>query len=202
MNVEQESDIERDWISFPSIYIPRGSKLFRVHISKNHPIWFCNDSYHRFDPSESHNHLFGACYFGFEPLACLIEIFGKVVNITEEEINQRSLSVIQTKRSLRIADTTDRRVLGKFGLTAEISTGSDYKEPQRLSWQLFETGFDGIKYWIRHDPKMELEAIAIFGAPGEDHKRFNVLNTEPIPETLIATVDEFGLQVIPSAYLL
>ena len=202
MSAEQASEEERDWTTFPVIQISTGSRLFRIHISKNYPIWFCNDTYHRFDPPQSNRHLYGVCYFGFEPLASLIETFGKIGYIAEREINQRSLSVIQTKRLLNIADTTDRTILGRFRLTAEIATGSDYKEPQWLSWKLYEAGFDGIKYRVRHDPKMELEALAVFGEPGENRERFTIFNTEPIPNSHIAEVAEFGFKTIPTANLL
>ena len=79
----------------------------------------------------------------------------RVLPVTE--ITNRCLSVARLVRAVKLADLTNRIVLGKFGVTAAHSTASDYAESQRLSAQLHIAGFDGIRYRVRHDPAMELD---------------------------------------------
>lgn len=158
-------EIKRNWSSFPFFSLAEEQRIYRIHANEKHPIWLGNEGLGRFDPPESCRQLYGACYFGLDLLTSFIEVFGRMRCVSESEVNRRSLSAIQPTLTLTIADTTDRTILGKFGLTAEISASSDYKESQHLSCQLFRAGFDGIKYRVRHDPRGELEAIAPFWNP-------------------------------------
>src|SRR4051794_31484697 len=55
---------------------------------------------------------------------------------------------------LQLADLTDRTVLGDFGVTAAHSAGSDYAPSQERAANLFDAGFDRVRYRVRHDPAM------------------------------------------------
>jgi len=48
---------------------------------------------------------------------------------------------------------------------------------------------------------MILEAVALFGEPGETPDRFHPPKTEPIPAPLIAAGRQFRIEVLPSAPL-
>lgn len=100
-----------------------------------------------------------------------------------------------------VADLTDRAVLGEFGITAAHSMGIEYGPAQELACGLFEAGFDGVVYRVRHDPAMMLESVALFGEPGETAGRFNPPKTIRIPESLLADARQFCIEVLPAAPL-
>ena len=72
-------------------------------------------------------------------------------------------------------------MLGDFGVTASHSTGTDYAPAQELAAELFDAGIGGVLYRVRHDPAMILEAVALFGDPGEGPDRFEPTKPRPIP---------------------
>ena len=141
------------------------------------------------------------CYLGHEPLASYVEVFGRFRAVPKAELDRRCLSELTVRRVVEIADLTDRTVLGAFGITAAHSVGTDYEPAQELASRLFGAGFEGIVYRVRHDPAMELEAVALFGEPGETPDRFNPPKSSPIPQELIAAGQQFQIEVLPAAPL-
>jgi RES domain len=190
-----------DWTSFPAYIISQGTSLFRIHRREFHPAWFNSDGAWRFDPPRSHRSRFGSCYLGLEPLASYVEVFGRFQVVPEAEIDRRALSQFDIQRNLRCADLTDRTVLGDFGVTAAHSTGADYGPAQELAANLYDAGFDGIRYRVRHDPAMLLEGVALFGEPGETAGRLPAPKTEVISENLVAEGNAFHIRVVPSVAL-
>lgn len=191
-----------EWRAFPFRLIDRDDPLFRIHRHDRSPIWFNSDGTGRFDPPADNRRCFGVCYFGFEAVSAYIEVFGRIGTLSQIDIDQRRLTELSSTRRLTVADLTDRSVLGGFGVTAEYSTGGDYELAQDLALNLFEARFDGVVYRIRHDPAMALEAVALFGEPGEDTSRFGPSKTVPIPDALIESGErEFGIYVVASALL-
>jgi hypothetical protein len=88
-------------------------------------------------------------------------------------------------------------VLGRYGIAADISVGTDYGPSQRLASDLYASGFDGIYYTARHDPAFLERSAAVFGGAG-DEKLFAV-TTYPIPPDVIGQgITEFGLTVLPT----
>ncbi len=148
--------------SFPEFWLVSGGALVRIHRLANSPEHFGTSGDNRFDPPPGRRAKFGTCYLAFEPIAAYVEVFGDFEEVDEDEVDLRALSTAILKEDLRLGDVTDRSVLGDFDITAEISTGSDYAGPQALASDLFDAGFDGIRYRVRHDPAMELEAVALF----------------------------------------
>ncbi|PQP17313.1 hypothetical protein C5613_34670 [Rhodococcus opacus] len=53
-------------------------------------------------------------------------------------------------RELRVADATSNAAI-QFGMTSEISTTTDYALTQQWAQALRAAGFDGIRYWARHE---------------------------------------------------
>jgi RES domain-containing protein len=117
--------------------------------------------------------------------------------ITWEDIEERSLTELTLARSLKLADLTERSVVGRYGVAGDISTGTDYGPSRKLAGRLYELGFDGIYYTARHDPAFLERGVAVFGGSG-DQKLF-ATSTTAIPEALVdQAAREFGLLVLPS----
>lgn len=193
----------RQWSDFPAWSLSLGTPLFRIHQRSFSPAWFNNDGTWRFDPPPSHRSRFGTCYLGLDPLASYVEVFGRFRTIPHEHVQQRALSTLSLPTNAAIADLTERTVLGDYGVTAAHSSGSDYQPAQELSATLHDAGFAGIRYRIRHDPAMQLEAIALFGDPGETPDRFSPSwKTADIPKSVIDDARRiFHIMVVPSRAL-
>jgi hypothetical protein len=190
-----------DWSTFPSFGLEESTELFRIHQEHLHPAWFNNDGGWRFDPPPTHRTKFGSCYLGLEPLSSYVEVFGRIGTVPEGEVSKRALSSLTSLGTFAIADLTDRTVLGLYKVTAAHSTGTDYEPAQKLAADLYDAGFDGIRYRVSHDPAMKLEAIAVFGEPGETPGRLSSPKTSPIPRSLIVEGEAFSIFVNPSALL-
>ena len=59
-------------------------------------------------------------------------------------------------------NVTSRRAL-KFGITAEAGAGGDYEASRTMASQVAAAGFDGVVWLVRHDPRLQLLGIALFG---------------------------------------
>lgn len=151
-----------DWADFPARVMPAGTPLHRIHRRGCSPAHFNTARLCRFDAPPDASSSYGVCYLAPDPLAAYVEVFGRFRAMPADKIARRCLSTAHTSRELRIADLTQRSVLGRYGVTAAHSTGSDYRASQSLSARLHAAGFDGILYRIRHDPSMALEAVAVF----------------------------------------
>ena len=195
----EEAGWERpDWAEFPERILKSNTPLHRIHRDSRSAVFFGVSGDHRFDPPPGHPRVFGVCYFGLVPLAAFVEVFGRVRPVQRPEVDGRRLSTARPTQPLRVADLTQREVLGRFGVNAAHSTGSDYRPAQLLSVQLHAAGFDGIAYRIRHDPQMLLEALALFGEPeATSHARMRRDNPSPIPGSLINDGRQFGIEVLP-----
>lgn len=191
----------KDWSDFPTRSIDTSQPLFRIHRRPLHPAWFNTDGSWRFDPLPTHRDRFGVCYLGFEPLAAYVEVFGRIRAVPQVEIDRRRLSELTVTHRVELGDLTDRTVLGDFGITAAHSTGTDYSPAQELATRLFDAGLDGVLYRVRHDPAMTLEAVALFGEPGETPDRLGPAKRGPIDDRLIHDGRQFRIEVIPAAPL-
>lgn len=192
-----------DWAAFPAIQLTRDIELTRVHSAAHHPAYFNDSDAWRFGPPASRKDKFGVCYLGFgQALTAYVEKYGRSGVITSAQKAGDALSVLHVARSQALADLTDRRIVGQFGVTNTHSSGAEYGPAQQLASDLFDAGFAGIRYRIRHDPKSVLEAVALFGAAGEHRDRFESPKTQsPIPGWLIDAGEEFGIHEIPPGFL-
>lgn len=190
---------QEDLGSFPELP-PLPDRVFaRIHNSLYGSLHFCNSGVGRFDlPAKTGN---GTCYVSLRPIGAFVEVFGRFTTVTREMIDERSLSELTPSRPLRLADLTNRQVLGGFGITGDISTGADYGPSQKWALRLFNAGFEGIHYVVRHDPSHIERSVAVFGNEESTADLFDV-NTGPIPRDLIEEAcREFGFRVWPSAAL-
>lgn len=192
-----------DWTEFPTFQLGPRIDLWRIHNLNKNPAFFNPSDAWRFGPLPTHRGKFGVCYLGLgESIPAYVEKYGRFGVITTTQRAQDGLSELTVARTMALADLTHRSVLGNFGINASHSVGGDYRLSQRLAAQLFDAGFDGIRYRINHDPRLELEAVALFGEPGEHPERFNPPKTiNPIPDALVAVGHEFGIIEVPTAAL-
>ncbi len=156
----------------------------------------------RFDPPPSHVSRFGACYVARTEIACFLEVFGGLPVVSQHEIDVRRTTTFTATRPLRLANLTDRIVLGRYRIDGSMQTGMDRTATQALAAERFDEGFDGIVYRIRHDPRLVLEGLALFSTPGTNSKFFGQPRTGSISAAVIKTAaDEFGIDVLPTSAL-
>lgn len=148
---------------FPARTWKAGRPLWRIHRSTRGAWWFSDDGTGRFDPVRAGG--LGACYFAQDPLGAFVEVFRTRIELDQDDVDERRLARVELNHDLRLADLTSRRAL-RFGVTAEIGAGGDYDASQRLAAGLAAAGYDGIRWWVRHDPRQQLAGIAIFGPAG------------------------------------
>jgi hypothetical protein len=118
----------------------------------------------RFDLAVPH----GTCYLATDPLAALLEFLGPDRSggiVSAELLAERRVRELHLPEDIKVADVTSRGASG-FGITAEIGTILPYDRPQAWARQLHEANFQGIVYWLRHDPSRS-EGFALFGPHGE-----------------------------------
>ncbi len=119
----------------------------------------------------------------------------RIVNYNTE-IEVRALTATRLASERRVADLTSRRA-AEFGIDNAYSASADYRPSQELAALLFDAGFEGVRYKIRHDPAQGLEALALFhSAPGEHPELFATQKASPIPIDVIELAErEFGITV-------
>ena len=175
----------------------RGERtIYRIHPSARAPWWFSSAGDGRFDPVGTGT---GACYLAEAPLGAWVEVFRKRQLLPEVEIAERLLLAVALKRDLRLADITARRALS-VGVTASLGANEHYDESQKFAVQALENGFDGVRYFVRHDPAQKLYGLALFaqaGTPEPAKPRWPV-DSGAIPDALVRDAERvFGYRVLP-----
>jgi hypothetical protein len=151
----------------------------------------------RFDPVGTGT---GVCYLAEAPLGAWVEVFRKHQVLPEVEIVERSLLTVALKRDLRLADITARRALS-FGVTSSLGANEHYEESQTFAVQALENGFDGVRYFVRHDPAQKLYGLALFaqaGIPAPGNRQWPA-DSGAIPNALVRDAERlFGYRVLPT----
>jgi hypothetical protein len=192
-------------VDFPARILDVADPLFRIHSDKHEPEWFCNDGKCRFDPPPAFARVFGACYTCTDPLGAYIEKFGRFEHlIPQSAVDGQRLTELGLPEPLRVADLSDRTIVGRWRLTAEIWAGDDYEASGRWAQALFEASFDGICYPARHDVQGNLTSVAVFGKP--EYQPGQLIQRTPptaiTPDLIEWAARDFGIDVIPAAPLL
>jgi len=136
----------------------------RIHSSRHGAIFFGNKSTpgaNRFDAPAGE---FGALYVGRDAHCAFVETFLHATGVrfvTTASLSQRTLSVVEARRPLRLADLRGEG-LARMGADASLAAGTDYTLTQKWSKAIHEHPRkpDGIVYRARHDPKRS--AVALF----------------------------------------
>jgi hypothetical protein len=168
-----------------------------MHKVGRSPWWFSNDGSGRFDPMGVPNR--GACYFAADELAAFVEVFRTQMTLPVESIERRRVSLVVLDRDLRLADLCARRALG-YGVTAELGAGGDYDRSQEFASAALAAGFEGVRWWVRHDPAQTLVGLALFGPAGEpdDSGEWPVPDAAELSDRLLVQARRtFGYRVVP-----
>jgi hypothetical protein len=157
--------------------------IYRLHRRTRRPWYFSTSGTGRFDLPEPD----GTCYAALDPAVAFVEVFYGFRIVSTEELVDVVVSTMEVEApsALRLADCTNPRAAA-YGVTSEINTTVDYALTQRWAAALREAGFDGVRYWARHDPGRG-PAVALFGPAGqsEDHPE---AATQPVDPALQADV--------------
>lgn len=177
---------------FPIRRLTPRRTLWRIHLKDKGPWWFCSDLECRFDLQRPH----GTCYVAEDPLGSFVETFTDVTLVAEQDVKQRRLSALHVPRTLRLADCTNAASRG-FGCTGEIHTTIDYDLTQRWARAFVAASFDGIRYFVRHDPAQRRVGLALVGEAGEA-KHWPDPTTKEIDENLLLdAARRFGIHILP-----
>lgn len=146
---------------FPAHVVPAGFSLHRTHPIHLDPWWFGHSLRGRFDLSEPD----GTCYTAETELVTLLEAWAGIALIPRPELAHRAISTLHLGHDATVADMTSNTALS-FGITAEISTTIDYALTQHWATALRAAGYDGIRYWARHEVARTAACIALFNTAG------------------------------------
>lgn len=177
---------------FPARSLTLTRRLWRIHWADKGAWWFCSNLEHRFDLP----HPLGTCHLAEHPLGSFLEVFTDVRRIAQEEIDARRLSELLVPRRMRLADCTSPHARG-FGCTGEIHTTVDYELTRGWATAFVEARFDGIRYFVRHDPSFRLVGIALFGRAGEPQDLPDSDTGEIPPVVISEAARRFGILVLP-----
>jgi hypothetical protein len=193
---------------FPSLTWMAHQPLARIHRQELGSMFFGTDQDGRWNPPSPGSD-WGTCYVSTHPLGAALEVFGRLRVLPQREIDRRVLARIYLSSDVLLADMTHPSVVGRFGLTAEASTGAGtttYPQTQQWALRLREAGFGGIHYAARHDPTLGSRSIELFGkaSTGEDSDEpwsewleDSTATTAPIPADLIERLSgTFGFTIL------
>lgn len=62
---------------------------------------------------------------------------------------------------LRLADVSSRGAL-RYGVTADIGADRDHTPSHQFAAPAADAGFDGVCWWVRHEPAPRLRGVALF----------------------------------------
>ena len=180
---------------FPHRTLSAKDTLYRIHESIHNANHYSKSGQNRFDAPPGHSPRYGVCYTALAAIGAYIEVFGRSGFSTPAQLAEYCLSAATPSRSLRVADLTDRTILGRYNIAADISTGTDYGASQQVSAELHAEGFDGIFYRARHDPQVRLECVALFDTSTAVKAGLNWSTPTDISDALVEQGLEFAIEV-------
>lgn len=199
---------------FPSLTWRAHQPLARIHRQDVGSLFFGTDQDSRWNPPQPGSD-WGTCYMSTHPIGAALEVFGRLSVLPQREIDQRVLATIYLASDVRLADMTHPSIVGRFGLTAEASTGEEgttYPYTQLWASRLREAGFAGVHYAARHDPSLGSRSIALFGKvtsgdeadePWAEWIDESAAATAPLPRDLIDELrDTYGFTIVSGGYSL
>lgn len=200
MTVALPPDDPAELADFPARQAAADYPYARIHHDRHEAEWFCDKGDCRFDlPLGSGS---GTCYLAGHPLGAFVEKFGRLRMIPRSLVDQHSLATMRLASPVRVADLTDRRILGRWHLSAELWAGDDYPGSQLWAHRLHQAGFAGVWYSAAHDVRGELHSLALFGKAGYEPDTLLLYSDDPVPQALIDDAAmAFGLEVLPEDVL-
>ena len=190
-----------DLADFPPFDLGADRVLYRVHRSIYPAVWFSTSGDGRFDLTSRPPT--GTLYCSPTPEGAFVEVFGRLGVVTQDVVDERLISQIPLETSLRLADLTDASIVGRYGISGDISASppAGYATSQEWAERFYDAGFDGIHYVARHDPSFSERSVAIFGSEGQAEKLASP-DSYLIDRDLIDDCHRrFGIEVLPTATL-
>jgi hypothetical protein len=184
-------------LQFPSFTWSAQQPLSRVHRAEYGPVHFATDGDGRFDPPQP-DLGWGTCYFSTHPRGAFVEVFGRAPTIVQSDIDDRVMTSLYLPSDLRLANFTHSSIVGRFGITNELSTGSPaptYPAAQQWAATLQRLGFSGIYYISRHDVEVVTRSVALFGKTSADDSDFSY-ESEPLDTVADEMVAHFQFVVV------
>lgn len=169
---------------FPARTYQAGTDVFRCHERGHGARWFDSSGRGRFDLACGD----GTCYLAEVESVTLLETFGGVRIMADYAVAQRDISHLCLGADLQVADMTSNLAVG-FGATPEMSTTLDYGVTQLWATALRRAGFDGIRYWARHDLEHTAACLALFAEAGAPREGGREPLESPVTEHLAARPD-------------
>jgi hypothetical protein len=157
--------------------------LFRIHRDGRGPWWFNSSGAMRFDLPPPN----GACYLAEEDEGAFLEVFQDYLVVPRGIVAARRLSRLVVPRAMTLADCTRPAARGA-GVTAQVHSSGDRAMTQAWAAAFHASGFDGIRYFVSHDPSQQSIGIALFGDAGEVGRPHPT--PEPIASDLIQRIEE------------
>ena len=180
---------------FPRRDYRRGTEVFRSHGHGRGPWWFSSSGDGRFDLADPK----GTCYAAEAEVTALLESWAGMQVIPGYKVDERDTSRMPLPAALTVADLTSNRAI-QFGVTAEIFTTTDYAQTQLWASAFNKAGFDGIRYWARHDLSHTAACLALFGPAGAPKTGYDRFTTDHLPDRT-DLLDELerdaGITVLP-----
>lgn len=146
---------------FPSSRLTPTKPLYRLHRRTRQPWYFSTSGAGRFDLGGPE----GTCYAALDSAVAFIEVFYGFRIVPVDELVDMDVSTLTVPAAMRLADCTSPKAVGHL-VTGEIATTIDYALTQRWAGAFRAAGFDGIRYWARHDTGRGW-AVALFGQAGQ-----------------------------------
>lgn len=181
---------------FPHRDYRAGAELFRSHAHGSGPWWFSSSGKGRFDLAAPK----GTCYVAEAEVTTLLETWAGMQVVPGYLVEERDTTRLHLPADVAVADLTSNRAV-QFGVTAEIFTTTDYPHTQLWASALSEAGFDGIRYWSRHDLAHTAACLALFGPAGSPkasagHKHFSTDHLRDRLDLLDDLERETGISVL------
>lgn len=171
--------------------------VYRVHQKAHEPEWFGTAGGMRWDPPPAAAGLFGVCYTATDPLTAFVESVADLHWLRTNVVSERALATLQTVGEQRLADLTNPKVVGEWGLDRRICTGDDYEVCGKWAYAFRLAGFTGIFYEARHDLRVgPFRSVAVFGDPGRQPAQITLVDDGPLPAWVQESARrDFGIQV-------
>jgi hypothetical protein len=165
--------------AFPSRDYPAGATVFRSHVHGLGPRWFSHSGAGRFDLGAPD----GTCYVAESEVVTLLETWGGLQVVPSYVAAERDSSRLHLGNGVTAADLTSNLAV-QYGVTSEIFTTTDYGLTQLWASAFRQAGFDGIRYWARHDLAHTAACLALFGPadPSKSLAGFEVDGTDHLPD--------------------
>ena len=197
VSVPLPPDDPLELVDFPSREVPASYRYARIHREHHEPEWFCSCGQCRFDPPAGSD--IGTCYLSGHRLGAFVEKFGRYRLIPQSLVDLHLLSELALPSPIKVADATDRTIVGRWGLTAGLWADGNYAVSQVWAQRLFQAGFAGIWYPAAHDVQGHLHSLALFGKQGYQPNAFISYGSDSIGVDLCdEAYDKFDIEVLPT----